>query len=268
MPKFDLSKVDFDSLETLDNPGSPQIVIKEDVSYSVFEVGVGVVVSMIVIILVPFLIRKYQVKQRIQKRRKCLSVWLSGWGLWCFMVFAWDHLFEAGISYTLWFTLPPLCLLLLFLWYRHFFISEESQKEGSKGHGQHKIRLSKQEPRLKHRRNNNLGALVKSNLPVFLLVALAFFLDVTGAINTIIPNATVGLPSLLALIYFLGISVLIRFILLRNPAHMAVTLLFVAVLYFGWFILVAAVIDNTSYHPSILVWLCVFASFKIFRHSS
>ena len=269
MSKFDLSKVDFDSLETLTNSSSSQHVMVDYDPYSVFEVGFGVFTSVIVIILIPFLIKKYQVKQRIQKRRKCLSAWLSGWGIWCFIIFVWDHLFEAGISYTLWFTLPPLCLLLVVSWYRHFFINEEPQitTKRSKGHEQHKIGLSKQEPKLQHKRNNNLHlrVLVKSNLSVFLLVALAFFLDVTGAINTIIPNTTAGLPSLLALTYFLGISVFIRFILLRNPAHIAVTLLFVTVLYFGWFILMAAVIDNTPYRPSIFLWLCVFASFKIFR---
>jgi len=112
---------------------------------------------------------------------------------------------------------------------------------------------------------NNLITLVKNNPIIFGLVIFAFLLDITGVMSSIIPGAIFGLPSSLAVIYFLGITILVRFVIAKRPIHSAITWLLIIILYFGWFILMAALSDGVPYRPSILVWLCLFAAFKTIR---
>ena len=83
--------------------------------------------------------------------------------------------------------------------------------------------------------------------------------------SSIIPSAIFGLPSTLAVIYFLGITTLVRFVIAKRPIHSAITWLLIIILYFGWFILMAALSEGVPYRPSILIWLCLFAAFKTLR---
>ncbi|MFT6405940.1 MAG: hypothetical protein ACJAVI_004664 [Candidatus Azotimanducaceae bacterium] len=111
----------------------------------------------------------------------------------------------------------------------------------------------------------NILDLIKKNQIIFGLVVVAFLLDITGSMRSVMPGAIFGLPSALAIIFFLGAALFVRFLITRRPVHLAITWPLMIVLYFGWFVLMAALSDGASYRPSILVWLCLFAAFKTLR---
>ncbi len=113
--------------------------------------------------------------------------------------------------------------------------------------------------------NATSQALVKDNAIIFSLVVLALLLDVTGIMKSILPRAIYGLPSFSAAGYFLGISLICRFVIAHRAIHLAVAWSLIVILYFGWFILIAALTEASFYRPSLLVWLCIFASFRILR---
>jgi len=115
---------------------------------------------------------------------------------------------------------------------------------------------------------HNILDLVKKNQIIFGLVIVAFLFDITGVMNSVMPGAIFGLPSALAVIFFLGATLFVRFVIARRPVHLAITWLLMITLYFGWFVFMAALSDGTPYRPSILVWLCLFAAFKTLRFQS
>lgn len=112
---------------------------------------------------------------------------------------------------------------------------------------------------------NHLQLLFTSHPVLFGLVAVAFLVDITGMLTSIAPGAVAGLPSLFAIVYFLGLTSLIRFVVARRTVHLGITWPIMIVLYFGWFIAIAAVSDVQLYRPSLLVWICIFAAFKTLR---
>lgn len=112
---------------------------------------------------------------------------------------------------------------------------------------------------------NHIKILFKNHPAIFGLLALAFVLDVTGAMSSIMPGATFGLPSLLAIVYCVGIAMLIRFAIARRRIHLAITWPVMIILYFGWFIIVAALTDGQPYKPSLLFILCLIVAFKTMR---
>lgn len=113
--------------------------------------------------------------------------------------------------------------------------------------------------------NSTGQALVKDNAIILALVVLALFLDVTGVMKSILPSAIYGLPSVAVAVYFLGISLICRFVIAHRAIHLAVAWSLIVMLYFGWFILMTAFTEASLYRPSLLVWLCIFASFRILR---
>ena len=112
---------------------------------------------------------------------------------------------------------------------------------------------------------NNIKTLFKNHPAIFGLLAIAFILDITGAMSSVIPGAIFGIPSLLAVVYCVGISMLIRFVIARRRIHLAITWPILVVLYFGWFIIIAVLTDGQPYKPSLLFILCLIAAFKIMR---
>ena len=65
----------------------------------------------------------------------------------------------------------------------------------------------------------NILDLVKNNPILFGLVILAFLLDITGAMSSVILGAIFGLPSALAVIFFLGATLFVRFVIARRPVQ-------------------------------------------------
>ncbi|MBN4075112.1 MAG: hypothetical protein COA71_01110 [SAR86 cluster bacterium] len=111
----------------------------------------------------------------------------------------------------------------------------------------------------------NFKALLKSNRAAFVLVGFAFFLDISGVASSLMPNAVFGIPSLLVVIYFLGLSMFIRLVIARKRVHKAITWILLIVLYFGWFIVMAFLTDGEPYSPSLLFMLCLFAAYHTLR---
>ena len=112
---------------------------------------------------------------------------------------------------------------------------------------------------------NNIKILIKKHPAIFGLLAIAFVLDITGAMSSSMPGVIFGLPSLLVIVYCLGIAMLIRFVIARRRIHLAITLPIMIVLYFGWFIIIAVLTDGEPYKPSLLFMLCLLAVFKTMR---
>lgn len=99
---------------------------------------------------------------------------------------------------------------------------------------------------------------------IFILLAIAIVLDLTGAMSSIMPGASFALGSTLVIAYFLGVSGILRFAIAGKPIHLALTWITIVFLYFGWFVIQAA-LQEGQYRPSLLFILCVVAAFKTLR---
>ena len=114
----------------------------------------------------------------------------------------------------------------------------------------------------------SLKSLIKSNRIILVLVGIALLLDVFGAFSSIMPNAIFGIPSVLVVIYCIGLSLIIRLLIARRRIHLAITWPIIILLYFGWFIIMAFLTDGEPYNPSLLFILCLFSAFNILRHEN
>lgn len=107
--------------------------------------------------------------------------------------------------------------------------------------------------------------LLTRNSGVFVLLAIAFVMDLVGAGKKIIPSGgSFFLGSFLIVAYFLGSSTLARLLLFRKPLHWALALVIVSLLYVGWFAVYDVLIGG-QYRPSLLFALCAVASFRALR---
>jgi chromate transport protein ChrA len=94
---------------------------------------------------------------------------------------------------------------------------------------------------------------------VFILLGAAFAAEIFG----IIPGLSTILPSTLVIVYFLGLSSIIRFTIVRRQLHKVVAGIIDLVMYLGYFMLMAVVLGVSGYRPSLLFFLCLIAAFKI-----
>lgn len=111
----------------------------------------------------------------------------------------------------------------------------------------------------------DLKSILKANQAVFVFVGIAFLFDIYGSLTTPIGGGTFGLPSLLIVVYCLGLAILIRLVIARRQVHIALTWVIMFFLYFGWFIVMAFFTDGEPYRPSILFLLCLFGAFTTLR---
>ncbi len=91
------------------------------------------------------------------------------------------------------------------------------------------------------------------NRLIFILLGAAFAAEIFG----IIPGLSTIFPSTLVIVYFLGLSSIIRFAIVRRQLHKVVAGIIDLVMYFGYFVIMAV------YRPSLLFLLCLIAAFKI-----
>jgi hypothetical protein len=97
------------------------------------------------------------------------------------------------------------------------------------------------------------------NRLIFILLGAAFAAEIFG----IIPGLSTIFPSTLVIVYFLGLSSIIRFAIVRRQLHKVVAGIIDLVMYFGYFVIMAVVLGISVYRPSLLFLLCLIAAFKI-----
>lgn len=108
-------------------------------------------------------------------------------------------------------------------------------------------------------------AIIVTNRPIFVLVGIAFLMDISGIANSLIPGSVFGLPSALAVVNCLGVSIIIRLVIAKRRVHLAIAYLIVVFLYFDWFVITSIFSDGGPSTPSLLFLLCLFASFHTLR---
>jgi len=114
---------------------------------------------------------------------------------------------------------------------------------------------------------------------VFFLLGLGFVVDIlfvaiTGSLrrdvsyaagsDEVITYSTFAAGSMLAVVYFLGVSYIFRFTLVRRRFHLGLAWLAIIVMFLGWFVIQTA-LQNGQYKPSFLFVLCLVAAFKTMR---
>ncbi len=99
---------------------------------------------------------------------------------------------------------------------------------------------------------------------IFSLLGIAIMLDLTGVVPSIRPGTSFALGSILVIAYFLGVSGVVTFAIARKPIDERWALITIILLYFGWFMIQAALPEG-QYRPSLLFVLCVVAAFKTLR---
>ena len=99
---------------------------------------------------------------------------------------------------------------------------------------------------------------------IFSLLGIAIMLDLTGVVPSIRPGTSFALGSILVIAYFLGVSGVLRFAIARKPIDERWAWITIILLYFGWFMIQAA-LQKGQYRPSLLFVLCVVAAFKTLR---
>jgi chromate transport protein ChrA len=97
---------------------------------------------------------------------------------------------------------------------------------------------------------------------IFILLGAAFAIEIFG----IIPGSSTILPSTLVIVYFLGLSSIIRFTIVRRQLHKLVAVIIGVIMYFGYFVSMALGFFISTYPPSLLFMLCQIAAFKILTH--
>jgi hypothetical protein len=108
--------------------------------------------------------------------------------------------------------------------------------------------------------------LLAAHPTIFSLVVFAFILDVVMLASTggLWRDSSFAIGSTLVVVYFFGISSLLRFAIFRNRIHLGITWVFTIVLWFGWFALQVA-INQGQYRPSLLFIMCLIVAFKTMR---
>ncbi len=113
--------------------------------------------------------------------------------------------------------------------------------------------------------NNYMKRLFASHPTIFILLGIAFIGDVVMiAVTGSLWGGSYALGSILAVVYFLGISLLLRFVVFRKRIHSGLTWGITILMYFGWFVLQAA-LNQGQYRPSLLFIMCILAAFKTMR---
>ena len=109
---------------------------------------------------------------------------------------------------------------------------------------------------------NTVKKIFSENRWIFILLAVAFAIEIFG----IIPGSSTILPSTLVIVYFLGLSSIIRFTIVRRQLHKVVAVIIGVIMYFGYFVIMAVVLGVSTYRPSLLFLLCLIAAFKILTY--
>jgi len=107
----------------------------------------------------------------------------------------------------------------------------------------------------------DIKALLSQHSIIFILVGVAFAAD---AVN-LIPGSSFGPLSFLVVSYCVGLAMLIRFLIVRKRLGSIAVWPVIIVIYFGWFILMAAMGDAQAYKPSLLFILSLVACHATLR---
>ena len=107
---------------------------------------------------------------------------------------------------------------------------------------------------------NQLRNLFSTNLIVFALLGLAVVVDASGIAKAHFERGSLILGGVFAVAYFLGISGLLRFVIIRRPIGFVVAAFATLLLLVSWVLIQRIVQDD--YRPSLLSTLCVIAAFK------
>jgi len=126
---------------------------------------------------------------------------------------------------------------------------------------------------------NSFKRLASRHPTLFTLLGLAFVVDIIFLVTTgslrrdtsyaagsgeVTTYSTFAAGSVLAVVYFLGASCLLRFTLARRRLSLGLAWLAIFVMFLAWFVIQAA-LQNGHYKPSFLFILCLVAAFKTMR---
>lgn len=111
-----------------------------------------------------------------------------------------------------------------------------------------------------------LGQLTKHNKWVVAIMAFALGLDIYGLTIQYL-GIWAAIPSLALVSYSFGTALLVRFVFVRRAVPQGFAILLAIALYMGWFSIRLA-ITSEMYKPTILMYLCCFAFYRILRHTT
>lgn len=99
-----------------------------------------------------------------------------------------------------------------------------------------------------------------------ILTLLSLFAEVMYAQSGLPRNGSFIIGSFGAVIYYLGIALLLRFYIFKKPLSAIVSFVTILPMFFFWFMLVVAMApQTTSYKPSFLMVLCIRAAYLIIK---
>lgn len=77
----------------------------------------------IVVALFIYFIKKNNIyKKLLPPYNQQIYAFISGWFIWAVCVFSYEMLFDEYVNYMAWLTLPPICIILVFIWLKRFVI--------------------------------------------------------------------------------------------------------------------------------------------------
>ena len=113
---------------------------------------------------------------------------------------------------------------------------------------------------------NKIKAIIQANQIVFVFLALAFLFDLYNAYMNPVVDGFFATPSLLVVIYCLGIALLIRLRIVKRKVNIVMTWFFILFLNAGWFIVMTGLTNGEPYRPTTLFILCLFCAFATLRY--
>jgi len=111
---------------------------------------------------------------------------------------------------------------------------------------------------------NTIKRLLAAHPILFTFLAIIMVLDLSGVANRIMPGNRFVSASIPIAGYFLGIAVLLRFVIVRRRIHVVLAAVAAVALYIGWFIIHVAM-KLPDYKPSLFFIICFVAAFRIMR---
>lgn len=113
---------------------------------------------------------------------------------------------------------------------------------------------------------NKIKTIIQANQTVFVFLALAFLFDLYNAYMNPVVDDFFATPSILVVIYCLGIALLIRLRIIKRKVNIVMTWLVILFLNAGWFIVMTGLTNGEPYRPTILFILCLFCAFATLRY--
>ena len=109
---------------TIESKPNFSSISKETNYYEIISLGV---ILLIIIGVIYFFIKKQLFKKLLPPYKKESKAIFYGWLVWGLCIFSYENLFDEYVEYGIWLTLPPLCTIAIYFWFKSFILKSSNK---------------------------------------------------------------------------------------------------------------------------------------------